>query len=324
MTQDLDDPDLEPVPPAASTVPAQTTPGSAANDLNNPDYEEVNLNTLGQTLGAGLESALKTVSFGASAPIESWVGKALGIPELSAEEQQAREEAHPIASIIGGGVGFGTGIGAAGLTAMAGKAGAAALGKAVSPILSAAVRVGIEGALLQGGNENAKLLTDAPQTAGTAAIDIGLSGLIGAGFGAAGAGVSSLWSARNGAKVASSLDAAKDALTNESAAQAGLAMEKATSSLAAAPGITALKENAPEIIDAINGLGIKKPTPELLSASTIVQGGVPTLAERPTFGGVLLKAPYAVHAVLVEVEVELGHASGPLQRRAYLGDPRRR
>lgn len=235
--------------------------------------EEDRYGSIGQKLGTAAESAASTLTFGLSRAAEPIIGKAFNTDQLDVEHQQARERENPLSSIAGGIGGFATGLGAAGAISAAGAAGAEALGLG-SRAASQAVKFGIEGALMQGGNETAKLLTNAPQTAGSAAINIGLSGLIGGALGGATSGVSSLWSARYGSKVASALDSAGEAVSAPEVPQVPT-------------GVSALKPNADVIANSLHNLGIE-PTPGVLSGDKFVQTMEGNLAERGSVAGVAL------------------------------------
>lgn len=291
-----------PLPQAPSTTPASLP------SFDSLESDEDKYGGLGSQLGTAAESAASTLSFGTSRGAEALAGKALGIPALSGEAQRGREAQNPISNVVGqvgalvGSEGLGAlGTGAKAITG-AGKIASAGI---ESRALAGAIRFGVENALIQGGNEVGKLVTDAPQTAGTAAVNIGLAGLMGGVLGGATGGLSSLWAARNGSKVASALDSAADAVSGSDVAAGG---DAAAAPAGAEPSVnpesvgpdraaylksldpnefSTLKENAPEIQDALDRLNIKA-TPGVLSADKTVQNVAGNLAERASPAGVSL------------------------------------
>lgn len=262
--------DVDPAQAAVAPVAANSPSGGMLGTVDEAQTPEEHFGTPGQALGTGLEHAASTVSFGLSASVEAAAAKAFNLPGLSAESQRARSEANPGSAIFGDIAGFTTGVGAAGEIATLGKAaaGAAEAAGLANPFLRSAIKVGVEGALLQSGNETAKLLTDAPQTAGSAAIDVGLAGLMGGAFGAAGEGISNIWAARNGAKVTSALDSASEAVNG-----AAPAAEVSPQS------VTGLKENAEAIADSAKRLRVEL-TPATLSGDKFAQTMEGNLAGR--------------------------------------------
>lgn len=265
-------------------------------------------------IGAGAESGLSALTFGGSRGLENEISKGFHIPSLSGAAQTARESAHPFASFVGGLGAALTGEGAAGAIVEAGAA-ASALGGA-SRIGSAAIKYGVEGALYGGGNEVGKMLISDPgQTAGSAAINIGLSGLIGSGIGAGLSGAGSLWAARNASKLASALDSAGEAINStevnlpNSAGEfaqsepistdvnapnaAGLDLNPNPQNLNEVPGMTSIKPNADEIKGAFSRLGMEAPSTGTLSNSELVQNAEGNLAQRPSIAGGIQKARFA-------------------------------
>ncbi len=153
---------------------------------------------------AGLEAAGRSTTFGLSSKLE----KSLGV---NPEDIRGREEANPITSTVGtiGGL-FTPG----GEGAILGKAGEAIAGKVVPRAVEATVKEGIlqgvsrsavklaaENALFQAGDENSKMILNDPgQSVGSAITNIGLAGVLGAGFGGALGAASPLWKATVGDK----------------------------------------------------------------------------------------------------------------------------
>ncbi len=158
----------------------------------------------GQQILAGAEGLAQ----GVAGPLATGAELAAGVPS---EAIRGREAAYPkthglaeMAGLVGG---MATGTGEAKLLEMAGEAGLKALttheaATAVEKIGSAGVRSMIENATLQSGNEVSKMiLQDPDQTAQTALVDIGLSGILGGAAGTALGGTHELWNATVGHKV---------------------------------------------------------------------------------------------------------------------------
>lgn len=172
--------------------------------------------TPGQQAITALEGAGVGSTFGLSTAAE----KAFGVTD---EDIQARREINPgwhTAGEVGGLAASSLipGLGEANLLEKAGVGAAkfAGLGAegagALSRIGASAINQATQMALLQGGDEVSRMISNDPnQTLGTAVADIGLSGLIGAGGGAALGVVSPLWSAGSG-KVSQFIDDFKSRL----------------------------------------------------------------------------------------------------------------
>lgn len=163
----------------------------------------------------GLEGAASAASFGLSTAAETGLG--ISTPE----EVQARRETNPGVYALGeaGGLAASSllGYGEGALAARVGELGASAigLGAAESTIAKAgsmAVRMAIENSLISSGDEVSRMFAKDPnQTAETAALNIGLSGLIGAGLGGGAGGISSpLWKAVSESKLGQFLDTIKN------------------------------------------------------------------------------------------------------------------
>jgi hypothetical protein len=160
---------------------------------------------VGQTAIAGLEG----LGRGLAGPLATASELALGL--TTPEAIRGRELASPtaaytgeIAGLIGGGL-LGTG------EARVAEMGAHAVGKAifeheapslVSKIGSAAVKGAVENSIIQSGNEVHKMIIQDPeQSVGSAAINIGLSGVVGGALGTAVGSAKPLWDATVGNKV---------------------------------------------------------------------------------------------------------------------------
>lgn len=142
-----------------------------------------------QQILTGIEGAAE----GALGPIGTTGALALG---ANPEDMRARAEHNPgisTASKIGGFLG----------SAVTGEGLAPALTGAGHAIAGESLvgRLAAESAILQGGDEVSKMLREDPhQTAGSAAVNIGMSGLIGMGLGDIGEAISPLWKATVGDK----------------------------------------------------------------------------------------------------------------------------
>lgn len=210
-------------PSARATAAEASPPAQSIDDALNaavaPELQSEKYGSLPQKALTGLESGASVVTGGLSRGIEPLIGEALGSDDLSPEAQDARSSENPLSHIAGGVAGFATGVGAAGLIGSAGTAGAAALGLGEglgSRALASAVKYGIEGALFQGTNEVGKLITQDPsQTLGTAAINIGLSGLLSGAAGGATNVAANLFASKIAPKLSGALQNAGDAIAGD-------------------------------------------------------------------------------------------------------------
>jgi hypothetical protein len=134
---------------------------------------------------------------------------------------RGRETTNPGESALGEAVGLGAstlvpGVGEAGLLGRAGQAAKLATGLGEGSLLArtagSAVKQATEMAILQGGDEVAKLISKDPeQTAQSAVVNIGLSGLLGAGTGAALTGaLDPLWEKTKGSQLSQFLTTLRD------------------------------------------------------------------------------------------------------------------
>lgn len=162
---------------------------------------------------------LEGIGEGAAGPIATLGERAMG---ANPQEMLARREANPWTHGIGEGIGFVgsmlTGVGEAGVLAKVGEAAkaAAGLGKAASfgaKVGSAAVQQAAEMAVMQGGDEVSKMIMQDPnQTVQTAAVNLGLAGLMGGVVGGALGTVPPLWQATIGPKVEEGLSTLKSVI----------------------------------------------------------------------------------------------------------------
>lgn len=162
------------------------------------------------------ESALRGATMGLGNVI-------LGAALQNEEEQLARREANPVISGVGEAAGLVgsafTGVGAAPVLERVGAAAAAKLvPQAVTPLArigSAAAKATVENAIYASGDEVAKaFLNDPDQTLNSAALSIGLSGVLGGTFGGGLSGAGELWKTTVGKTLGSKLDTIADAVNN--------------------------------------------------------------------------------------------------------------
>lgn len=152
-------------------------------DFNKDKYGTIGQQALTVAEGAG-EGFLGPVKDLA----ESGLTK-LGVPGLTPQDQEMRAKTNPVehygSQLAGFGAGALTGTGEAALLSKIGE-GAIQASKIASPILRSGIKAGAEVAALQAGSEASKFINQDPnQTLGSAAVNIGLSGLIGGGAGVA-------------------------------------------------------------------------------------------------------------------------------------------
>lgn len=207
----------------AEALPASLAP-EASPKLASKDFipedkfiaDDEKYGTLGQQAITALEGAASAATFGLSTGAE----KLLGVKE---EDIRGRREENPMSHMVGQGLGLAA-------TALIPGAGEAAAAKVINPLSAQSVLTGLgakaakalgptgetlaasiaqhgikaaaETALFQGGDEISKMLTNDPnQSMQTAAVNVGLAGLLGAGVGGAVGSVSPLWKAAEETKV---------------------------------------------------------------------------------------------------------------------------
>lgn len=228
MADDLDAQiDMAGTPQPLANVPPDVGPSPAsANPLDSqleqavaPELQSAKYGTFPQQALTAAESAASVLSGGLSRGAEPIIGQAFNTHALDPEAQEARTKENPVSNIAGGIGGFASGVGVAGAIGSAGTLGSAALGLGEglgSRAIAGAVKYGIEGALVQGTNEVGKLVTADPnQTLGTAAINMGLSGIIGGGIGGAAGGASALWSSKIAPKLSEALENASQKIAGD-------------------------------------------------------------------------------------------------------------
>lgn len=158
--------------------------------------KEVKYGTTGEMLKTAAEGAAE----GALGPLATTGELALG---ANPEDIRARRETNPITHGLGQVAGFtGSMLSGEGIAPLVAKAGNAVTKTAgVGGMAAGALQFGTETALLQAGDEITKKLIEDPESSlGNAVANIGLSGLLGSGMGAAGSGLSSLWKSQVGGR----------------------------------------------------------------------------------------------------------------------------
>ncbi len=161
--------------------------------------DEEKYGSLGQQAITGLEGAAQ----GVIGPLAPAAERFLGVPT---QDIRARAETNPITHGVGEAVGFGgsllAGAGEAKIVGSLGEMAAKAAGvglegaSTISKIASHGIQTGAEMAALQASDEVSKMILQDPnQSLGTAAINVGLSGLMGGVGGAAIGTISPLWKA---------------------------------------------------------------------------------------------------------------------------------
>lgn len=271
----------------------------ATPDDEHKYVQEQKYGGVGNQVITGLEGAGQAATFGLSTGLET----ALGVdPENIRGRQETNPGSHFAGEIAGlAGSAAIPGVGAANVLEHAGAAGAEALGLGlegagtISKIGSAAVKSGIEGLLVGGGNEVHKMFAQDPnQSLETAATDIGLSGLIGGGIGAGIGSVKGLWNATAGTKLSGVLGAiqnkfggaAGQAVTEGAESAAPLAENAEASGLSQSPPQQTVRTPA-DIDDAIakSGMTIAPEVRAGLGGDEFSSHAFQTLQESPSRAG---------------------------------------
>lgn len=182
---------------------------SSAPEGFNPDkyLKEAEFGTTGQLLASTAEG----IAQGVAGPVAPAVEIATGI--TTPERIRARQEVNPVSHGAGEIAGFLgsalSGLGIAPAIETVGKAAAKIAPEALPKLAAAGIKTGAEMAALQTSDELSKVITQDPgQTVGSAAINIGLSGLMG-GVGGAALGAASPFFEKSAEKVANAIDSAK-------------------------------------------------------------------------------------------------------------------
>jgi hypothetical protein len=188
-----------PAPAGGQAVPSNISQIDPSNLQTEEQYNQEKYGTTGQTILGGIEQ----VGQGALGPVIPALEEASGL--TTGEAIRGRQEALGAAAPVLQGVGLvGSalipGAGELGLAGAAGRVGEAAAGLlpeaagTLAKIAATGVKTGAEMAALQTSDELTKLVTGDPnQSVQSAAINIGLSGVIGGAGGAVLGSVSPLW-----------------------------------------------------------------------------------------------------------------------------------
>jgi hypothetical protein len=177
-------PDEVPQAAVTSGAPIAFTP----DDQVTKDYQEQQLQeqygSPTQQLQAGAQGLLRGAL---SRPVADLVENAVGVPQ---EAKEGLEKANPVSSMAGEALGLGAGPFGK-VLGVAGKGVAGALG--AEGALGVAAKLGTESALLGAADETSKYINGSPDSIQSAAMHVGLSGLIGLAAGAGLGTISSAW-----------------------------------------------------------------------------------------------------------------------------------
>lgn len=191
--------------PAINTPNPQAGTPPGLDDFIAPEVNEEKYGTPGQQAIAGAEAVGK----GVAGPLATGAERLAGVP---AEDILGREEANPITHTLGEVAGLvgstmaGTGLGS--LLSHAGESVAGRVaGAGIGALGTSVAKHAAENLVFQAGDEASKLILQDPnQSAETAALDMGLAGLIGGGFGT----INPLWQATKGSLTGGILGAFAD------------------------------------------------------------------------------------------------------------------
>lgn len=209
----------------------------------------------------------------------------------NAEEQNARREANPTIHGVGEAAGLiGSTVAGVGEGALLSKLGSAITKgvegtSAISKIAAHAVGIGAENALIGAGDEASKFITQDPtQSAETAAATVGLSGLFGAGAGAAFGAISPLWMAKNASRVESAIEGFNNRISGEVGDSTADHAIKTIEQAGEGSALSRPKPNAGEIITVAQNNnwplleGMTSGSKEVQMAEDALLNGPPTLA----------------------------------------------
>ncbi len=312
-------------PIANQASPDMNAPPPGMDEYLAPEINEQKFGGLGNEALTAAESAASMLSLTGSKHLENVVANKFNLPSLSTESQKAREAQNPISSTLGGIGGFaglmaatggfggigetgaiasgnlaaeaaaeagaGAGLTGAELATSVNAARAAQLAKftAMQRISAAAIKAGIETAVYSGANETAKMIfRDPEQTLGTAAANIGLSGLLGYGLGAIGGGAGELWASKFGPKIKTNLEAVNDAIDNPDAPTVATP-EGSNEPISNAEAIKEFNPNAAEVLQSSDRLGIE-PTEGMLDKDSVTGHIETELAKQNTIPGRMMNS----------------------------------
>lgn len=260
------------------------------NDLPQIQTEEEHFSSPSQQIGAGLEG----VAQGIAGPLAPLAEQGLGI--TTGENIRARAAANPVTHALGQAAGFAgslavPGLSEAGLAGQVGNIGehaAALLPEATSAILRTGIKAGSEVAALSTSDELSKMVTQDPnQTLGSAAINIGLSGIIGGAGGVALGGVSNLWNKAANVSGADKFlsDFMLETKALQDAANPAQAAESEFASIPASADNKSAGVRAARWVNENGAATLSKAIGE--GAGTSIGGALGTLAGHPLLGAVV-------------------------------------
>jgi hypothetical protein len=322
----LNDPEGNPV-----TAPHAEAANLLAQGYTQPSPEQLkNLlgyskySGTGEQIKTGLEGAASAATFGLSTGVE----RALGVDP---EDIRGREEVNPGVHAVGEVAGLAAsslipvvgeanvlreaGVGAKALTGL-GKEGASIASKAAA----SAVQFGVETALMQGGNEISKFISENPdQSAETAIANIGISGILGGAGGAIFGAVPELWRAKNAGKVEQAIadlqSRAAGDVSDSSADEAIKTIQKA----GVLDRLSAPKENAKQVMEIAQRNGWPLPS-GITSGSKEVQQAVDSLLNGPpTLSSIAMRKEYAEAAGAATNSVESAIRTGSDMSESQMG-----
>lgn len=171
------------------TIPADQAPEAFKNGFQYaaPGHDKPETPGKYDSRGQRALAAVEGAAQGLAGPLATLIERGLGV---GPEDIRGRAEAHPgthgVAEALGFGAGMFTGASEASLVGHAGQAAAKALGLGLegagigSRLAAGATKVATEIALIQTGDEASKaILQDPNQSVGSAAVNVGLAGLLG-------------------------------------------------------------------------------------------------------------------------------------------------
>lgn len=313
--------DFTPDPPAPTSDSISFTP----DDQFAAKQEKYG--SLGQqaaTIGEGLAK-------GVAGPLATLAEKAAGVP---GEDIEGRAEANPTAHAVSEGVGFiapalltggESALSQAGAIGAAGKAVVEGLG--LQGAKKAATRLGVESALLTLGDEVSKAINGDPNSIQTAAIHVGLSGLIGAVTGLPLGAASEAWTSKFGSKAEAFVrdfsEALKGETTEGQAKSASILSEGPFPNFPPAPGTPLLKAVEEEASSTSAGARLAKAVSKKASdaASSMIAEGAGAMIGHATGipGAGLLGALFGEHSIKPLLKTVMPSIIEPLLNTAASG-----
>lgn len=185
------------------TIPSEKASDAFNNGFKYASPDQIEKHDIEEKYGSGSQQAIAGIeglAKGVAGPLATYAETEFGVDP---EAMRHRAEQNPITHGIGEAIGFGgsmlTGVGEGALIAGIGEAAAKSAGlgaSTLSKIATSGIRTGAEMAAMQTGDEISKMITNEPgQSLGSAAINVGLSGILGGAGGAVIGSISPLWKA---------------------------------------------------------------------------------------------------------------------------------